>query len=165
MSNHRKDWVIDAWRGSILASQGLIRGRIDEKKEDKSITGGCADSGEISLVLEGNATSKVREVAAIVPQPTGLHESTRVPTIRRHANEVGVAAGEALGPPRNERVGVTLKLVGAAEVAATGEPSLPSHEGVLADRLIEEEADVAGETVSNPHWFWEILEQAGYDVW
>ena len=92
--------------------------------------------GEISLVFEGYAASKVWEVAATVPQPTGLQESTRDPTIRRQASEASVAAGEALGPPRNEGVGVTLKPVGTYEVAATGEPNLPSHAGVLADRLI-----------------------------
>ena len=30
---------------------------------------------------------------------------------------------------------------------------------------MEDEADVAGDQTTEPHWFWELLEQAGYDVW
>ena len=51
------------------------------------------------------------------------------------------------------------------EVDTTSELGLPRQERVLVSRLREEEADVARHNPIEPHWFWELLAEAGYDVW
>ena len=76
-----------------------------------------------------------------------------------------MASLETLSPPWIEEGGIEPKSTATVEVEATGGHVLPLHKRVLVDRLKEEEADVAREHVSEPHWFWEMLEEAGYDVW
>ena len=120
---------------------------------------------EISVVLGGDVASESQEIAEVASQLTGLQDCVQVPTSKAHTIEVDVAAGVAVRPPRNEGVGATLDLVEATELAPTGETVLTPQERVLADRLVEEEAYMAGDNLADPHWFWEVLEQAGYDVW
>ena len=122
-------------------------------------------SEEISAVLGGDLASEFRELAYGASWPTGLQASVQVPASKVHTIEANVAAGEAVRPPRSEGVKATLEVVESTELAPTGETVPTPHEGVLTDRLVEEEADVAGDNVADPHWFWEVLEQAGYDVW
>lgn len=64
-----------------------------------------------------------------------------------------------------------------AEVAVVGTSGPPRiREGVTNQETVvvaevdpdwteEAEADVAGRATAKTHWFWELLEAAGYDVW
>ena len=112
-----------------------------------------------------NTNPAMREVATIVPQPTGLQPSPGVQTNGQRPNDVGVASVDTLNPPRIERGGTEPQSEATVGVEATVGPSLPLQERVLVDQLEEEEAEVAGEHVSGHHWFWEMLEEVGYDVW
>ena len=72
---------------------------------------------------------------------------------------------DTLNPPRIERVEIELQPETTVEAKATLGSNPPPHESILVGQLEEEEADVAGVHVYIRHWFWEMLEEAGYDVW
>lgn len=76
-----------------------------------------------------------------------------------------VAVGGTLGPTKIQGVVPNREPAVVAEVDPLIEPELPHQERVSTNWLGEGEADVAGGSTSEPHWFWELLEAAGYDVW
>ena len=76
-----------------------------------------------------------------------------------------MASVDPLNPPKIGRGGTEPPSEATVGVEVTAEPNLLLQERVLVDQLEEEEVDVAGEHVSDHHWFWEMLEEAGYDVW
>ena len=53
----------------------------------------------------------------------------------------------------------------ATEVVTTTELERVGQEPTPANRLREREVDVAGQNPADPNWFWELLEEAGWDVW
>lgn len=126
----------------------------------------AADARDIDLVTRISTDPAQKEVAVITPQPTGSQPSSGVQANNgQRPNDAGVAFVYPLNPPRIERGGTELPSEAAVGLEVTAGPSLPSQERVLVDQLEEEEADVAGEHVSGHHWFWEMLEEADYDVW
>ena len=80
-------------------------------------------------------------------------------------NPTDVARERAVSPRRTPEVVTNLEPVPVAEVSATGELERAQAKGLLANRLREENVDVAGSDPVEPHWFWELLAEAGYDVW
>ena len=80
-------------------------------------------------------------------------------------DSVDVARVGVVSPRRITRVVTNHGPVVATEVVATGELGLPHQERVPFNRLREEEVDLAGHNTVEPHWFWELLEEVGYDVW
>ena len=107
----------------------------------------------------------MREVAAVGSQPTGSQPGPGVPANGQQPHGADVAPKEILMPPRIEGGGTELRTVDPVEVGIPIGPRLPSQERVLVDQLEGAEVDVAGGQVSETHWFWELLEEAGYDVW
>ena len=53
----------------------------------------------------------------------------------------------------------------ATVTGVAGGTSQTQPERSLADQLQEEEVDVACYNLADPQWFWEMLAEAGYDVW
>ena len=64
-----------------------------------------------------------------------------------------VARDGAASPRRIAGVVPSQSQTAVNEEGSTGELELPNHEHVLASRLSEEEADVAGQDPAEPHWF------------
>lgn len=123
------------------------------------------DARHCGLVTEANTTSAPREVTAIAPHPTGSQPTFDVRVQEQRPPAADVASGYSLSPPRIER-GRTEPFPETAEgLEVTSETSLPLQEHVLVDQSEEEATHVAGEYVPSRHWFWELLEEAGYDVW
>ena len=120
---------------------------------------------ETSKILGGEFAPEPRELAYWVSRPTGLQSRVQSPYSHVHTIDANVATGGTVRPPSSEGVDATLELEELAKLAPTSETVPTPQEGVLPDMLQEEEADVAGEQATDPHWFWELLEQVGYDVW
>ena len=120
---------------------------------------------ETSEILGGGFIPEPREPTGWVSRPTELPARGQPLGNQVQTITVDVATGGTERPPNNEGVDTPLGLEGSSELAPTGEIGPTPQEGVLSDKLVEDEADVAGEQAVEPHWFWELLEQAGYDVW
>lgn len=76
-----------------------------------------------------------------------------------------MATGEAVGLRGPEGVWTNLGPPAATEVVITSELERAGQEPAPANRLGEEEVDVAGQNPTDPNWFWELLAEAGWDVW
>ena len=76
-----------------------------------------------------------------------------------------VATGEAIVLRGPKGVWTNPGLPAVTEVAVTHELDRTGHEPPPANRLGEEEVDVAGQNPTDPNWFWELLAEAGWDVW
>ena len=105
------------------------------------------------------------EATAVGSQPTGSQLGPGVPANGQQPHGADVAPTEALTPPRIEGGGTELRTVDPVEVRIPIGPRLPPQGLVSEDQLEGVEVDVAGGQVSETHWFWELLEEAGYDVW
>ena len=125
----------------------------------------ATSSRDINLIPGGDTVAAMWEVAAVGSQPTGSQPGPGVPTTGQQPCGADVAPKEVLKPHRIEEGGTELRTVDPIEVGITIGPIPPSQERVLVDQLEEAEVHVAEEQVSEPHWFWELLEEAGYDVW
>ena len=126
------------------------------------VAGGSRDP---KLSLEENAILEEHAVVATLTQPIGSVANTRVPAIGRLANAVDVATEGTIVLPRTEGAAKETVQPVVTGTGILGEPNRPLPEQSLANQLQEEEADVAGYNVADPHWFWEMLAEAGYDVW
>ena len=110
-------------------------------------------SEETSEILGGRVVPEPREPTGWAPRPTelparGQSFGNQVQTIT-----ADVETGRTERPPNSEGVDTTLGLEGTSELAPTGETGPTPHEGLLPNRLVEEEADVAGDQAAEPHWF------------
>ena len=112
------------------------------------------------------------ERATVVKVQTGAVPAIRVDTFTKGEGHqlagvasANVARGGVVSPRRLTGVVTNLEPTAVTEVDTTSELGLPRQERVLVSRLREEEADVAGQNPVEPHWFWELLAEAGYDVW
>ena len=125
----------------------------------------AGNSQDPNLNLEEVATLTEPTGVTTLTQPTGSVVTSRVPAIGQTTNAVDVAAEGTTVPPRTE--GVTREPVQPVAIVTgvASETSRPQPERSLADQLQEEEADVAGYNLADPQWFWEMLAEAGYDVW
>ena len=132
--------------------------------------------GEVGLLEDHGLQPEVgsvlnpREVVTPGSQPTVSLIAQGVPASRHPGKGSDVATEEEPSPPRTG--GSRPKTIPArtaeatpVETETTGSHIVPLTEQVLVDRLGEEEADVAGNLAANPYWFWELLAEAGYDVW
>ena len=120
---------------------------------------------------ESKATASAEGATIIQVQP-GAVPATRVDTVTEGeghqldgGDSANVVSVGAVSPRRITGVVTNLEPVVAIEVDTTGELGLPHQERVPINRLREEEVDVAGHNTVESHWFWELLEEAGYDVW
>ena len=112
---------------------------------------------------EGATVARAQPAAALVARV-----ATEIEVDGHQLVDLGsadVARERAASPRRIEGVVPNQSQTAVNEEGTTGELELPSHEQILANRLREEEADVAGQDPAEPHWFWELLAEAGYDVW
>ena len=117
------------------------------------------------LVTEVSTETAPREVAVIASQPTGSQPTSEVWDQGQRSHDADVPSTHSPRPPRIEEGRAELLPEVAEGLEVRTEAGLPEQDRVLADQLREEEADVAGEHVPSRHWFWEMLEEAGYDVW
>ena len=128
---------------------------------------------EIPLSLEVGRLQTDSMEGAVVEQI----ELEGVPTIT--SNEVAKGAEQQLAVEglADVAVGVAGSLRGAAEVSPNPGPPVVTEldttteleragQGpALANWLRGVEVDVASQQPANPSWFWELLEEAGGDVW
>ena len=120
---------------------------------------------------ESPATTSA-EGATTVQVPPGAAPATRDETVAKgEGRRLGgrdpadVAEVGAVSPHRIIRIVTNQEPVVATEGVATGELGLPQPARVPVNRLRGEEVDLAGPNTANPNWFWELLEEAGWDVW
>ena len=111
------------------------------------------------------------ETAAVLGDPSGCSQPTvpqsgpEVPANGHPPHGANVAPTSAVTPTRIEG-GVTESRTGdPVEVRVPIGPRLPLQELVSEDQLEGADVDVAGGHAPERHWFWELLEEAGYDVW
>ena len=76
-----------------------------------------------------------------------------------------VAVGKAVGLRGPEGVWANPGPPAATEVDSTDELGRVGHEPAPANRLSEGEVDISGQYPADPNWFWELLAEAGWDVW
>ena len=105
------------------------------------------------------AQPKVVPVAKATPVNEG--EGTQLYGL----GSVEVEKGRTGSPRRTVGVAANQEPGRTANVDTTGERGPPSLELGPVDRLGEGEVDLAGTNSVEPHWFWELLREAGYDVW
>ena len=122
------------------------------------------------LQPEVGSVSNPREVVTPRSQPTVSVIAQGVPASRHPGKGSDVATEEEPSPPgtggsRPKTIPAGTAEATPVEAETTGSHIVPSTEQVLVDRLGEEEADVAGSLTANPYWCWELLAEAGYDVW
>ena len=117
------------------------------------------------LVTEVSTESAPREVAAIAPQPTGSQQNSEVWDQGQRSHGADVATTHSPRPTRIEGGRAERPSEVAEGLSVRTEARLLEPGWVLESQLEEEEADVAGEHMPTRHWFWEMLEEAGYDVW
>ena len=112
------------------------------------------------------------EGAIVAPVPPGTVPVTRTETVGQGEDRwlggrglANAAEVEAASPRRVIGILPSQEPVSATEGVATGElePAQPAR--VPVNRLRGEEVDLAGPNPANPNWFWELLEEAGWDVW
>ena len=125
----------------------------------------ATSSTDLKLVTEGTQTAAMLGAPSVCSQPTVSQPGPEVPANGHQPRGVDVAPTDALTPTRIERGVTELRTVEPIEVRVPIGPRLPPQEPVSEDQLEGAEVDVAGGQVPETHWFWELLEEAGYDVW
>ena len=120
---------------------------------------------------ESLVTVSVEGIAVVPGYPGGgpttsgnIDEGCEVHQLAR-LQPVEVAVVGTPGPPRIRENVTNQETVVVAEVDPANSTGLPQEERVPTDWTEEAEVDVAGRATAEPHWFWELLEAAGYDVW
>ena len=120
---------------------------------------------------ESPVTISAEEIAVVPGYPGGtpttsgnIDKGCEVHQLAR-LQPVEVAAVGTPCPPRIREIVTNQEALGVAEVDPATRTGLPREERVSTDWTEGVEADVAGRAPVEPHWFWELLEAAGYDVW
>ena len=106
-------------------------------------------------------TTQPKVVPLVKATPVNEGEGTQLDG----SGSVEVERGRTGSPRRTVGVAANQEPVRTASVDVTGERGPTSLELGLGDRLGEGEVDLAGTDSVESHWFWELLREAGYDVW
>ena len=140
---------------------------MSKRKRSEEVPTGLPEGQE----WEGPVTASVEEIAVVPGQPGNapttsgnIAEGCEVYQLTR-LQPVEVAVVGTPGPPRIHWNVTNQEPAVVVEVDPTNRPELPQQERVSTGWTEEAEADMAGRGTAEPHWFWELLEAVGYDVW
>ena len=106
------------------------------------------------------------ETAAVLGEPSGCSQpivpqsGPGVLAKGQPPHGADMAPTSAVTPPRIEGDVTESRPGGPVEERVHVGPGLPLQELISEDQLGSVDVDVA-----ERHWFWELLEEAGYDVW
>lgn len=119
---------------------------------------GCLDSGGVVL-------SKGRNVAATVGRPTGEGPAEGVQTNRGLAQGSDVALTGGAAPAGTKGVATTYCANPVANVANAGDVTLGNRRQGTTIEVPTGKAEASEEDLDDPHLFFRLLRQVGYETW